>query len=481
MTNRFLVLGAILGIATAGDAAAAPPQTPAFVEGACPIDIPEELADRISCGTVSVPRDYERPEDGSFEIAVLVGRAVNPVDGAEPVFLDFGGWSSSQVSGGVIETRFRATTRDVVIVDKRGAGFSTPQMCPPTMLQSQVAAVAADLPLEATLAAMRTALLDCRAEMEARDVRPQWFGVRTSSRDLDRVRRALGYDRIMMIGSSHGGRQALDYLAEFPEHVAAAVIDSPSLPDPFLSTPSQNYDRALEVTFAACAAQAECAARFPELSASYRSAIASLDAEGLAIPLPGNPGAEFVINGADLELLLQQMLYSREGIAMVPAIIDAAANRQAQLLTPVVMAAQQRAAGNGEITGTIFECRDRPSLQSVPPVERGSDILGNLDGVCEHWSEPGEPSRLPTDSPVPVLVLAGGFDPVTPPAYARIAADAIGAQARYLELAQFGHGVNFSRCAAMEMIPAFFDDPQAELVDCGSQVPQIVFATPPRG
>lgn len=460
---------------------AANPDEPAFEPVECPIEIPPELGERIRCGTVSVPRDYERPQDGDFKVAVLVGQAKEPSPGAEPIFVDFGGWSASNIRNGALEVGFRGTTRNVVIIDKRGAGFSTPQICPPSMLGRQIAAVAADLTFEDTLSEMRAALLDCRADMAERGLKPEWFGVRTSSRDLDRVRQALGYEQIVMVGVSHGGRQALDYIAAYPNHVSAAVVDSPSLPDPYLNLPSENFDRALGVTFEACAEQPSCAERFPDLPALYQQALQGLDEEGLAIPVPNAPGGVFVINGADFELLLQQMLYTRQGIAMVPTVIEAAASRQAAMLMPVVMAAQSSAEANGEITGHIFECRDRPSLHAAPPVERGSDVLGNLDRVCENWTEPGVISRLPEDSPVPVLVLSGRFDPVTPPAYGEMAANAIGANATYVVMPYSAHGVGFTRCIGLEMIPAFFDDPQADLIDCTANGSPIAFATPPRG
>lgn len=474
ITVACLALGSAAGAAAQESAS----DEPVFQTAECPIAVPADVVDRIRCGTVSVPRDYARPAEGSVDLMVLVGRAAAPKPGTPPVFADLGGWAGSNLPGGPIETRFRAISHDVVLVDKRGAGFSTPQVCPPTMLQAQIGAIAADQPQEGTLEAMRAALRDCREDMRRRQLDPAWFGVRISSRDLDQVRRALGHDKIRLNGTSNGGRQVLDYIAAYPQHVAAAVVDSPALPDAFLNPPSANFDRALDLVFAACSGQEACAAGFPDLPALYREAIAGLDREGLAIPSSEVPGGTVTINGADFELMLQQMLYAREGIAMVPAAIAAAAARQAAMLVPLVANVQRIALANGEITGNIFECRERPSLQDAPPVTRGSDIVGNLDGVCAFWSEPGEPSRLPENSPVPVLVLSGRFDPVTPPANARIAAEAIGGKARLIEMQHSGHGAQRNLCVGLRMIPAFFDDPEAELIDCSASDTPIVFKVP---
>jgi pimeloyl-ACP methyl ester carboxylesterase len=454
--------------------------SPQFKATDCPIEIPADLSGRIRCGTVAVPRDYDQADSGEFELMILIGRADNPQPDAKPIFLDFGGWSMSNVRDGAIETRFRARTRDIVLVDRRGVGFSTPEVCSPGLLLRELGAIAADRSFEGTLAELRTALLDCRAGMAERGIQPEWFGTRITSRDMEHVRQALGYDQILLYGNSQGGRQALDYLAAYPEHVAAAVVDSPSLPDSYLKLPSENFDRALSATFDACEAQPACAARFPDLHGLYRRSIANLDEEGLAIPFANGPDGRFVINGAELELLLQQMLYSPQGIALVPATIEAAAQRRAAMLSPVIELAQSSAASNGEITGMVFECRERPSLHQAFSTDRGADIIGNMSGVCEDWTEPGEVSRIPENASVPVLLLSGRFDPVTPPAYAKAAAEEIGANARHVVFAHLGHGAGLERCVALEMIPAFFDAPDADLVDCEKKIPPIMFATPPQ-
>ena len=44
---------------------------------------------------------------------------------------------------------------------------------------------------------------------------------------------------------------------------------------------------------------------------------------------------------------------------------------------------------------------------------------------------------------------------------------------------QAGHGGAYTRCIALEMIPAFFDDPDAPLKDCLADEKPITFMIPP--
>ena len=57
-------------------------------------------------------------------------------------------------------------------------------------------------------------------------------------------------------------------------------------------------------------------------------------------------------------------------------------------------------------------------------------------------------------------MLAGEFDPVTPPAWSRSAADHLG-DAAYVELPGVGHGAVFAHDCGRELFGAFVADPDA--------------------
>jgi pimeloyl-ACP methyl ester carboxylesterase len=66
---------------------------------------------------------------------------------------------------------------------------------------------------------------------------------------------------------------------------------------------------------------------------------------------------------------------------------------------------------------------------------------------------------------VPALILAGEYDPVTPPAFGSAAAETL-PNSHYFEFRGFGHVVLFQQAApsgppacAMQVMAAFVDDP----------------------
>ena len=101
--------------------------------------------------------------------------------------------------------------------------------------------------------------------------------------------------------------------------------------------------------------------------------------------------------------------------------------------------------------------------------------------VCPRWPRATvSPAfrQIPV-SPAPVLLLSGGADPVTPPRHARRVAQALGAQAVSLEVAQAGHGLMGLGCVR-DLVGQFInaDDGPAALATaqaaqgCGRQLPR---------
>ena len=104
--------------------------------------------------------------------------------------------------------------RDIVLVDQRGTGGSNRLDC--AEHEDALAGAAA-----AAIAASTHACLDSLAP--ARDV--AYYTTSLAVQDLERVRAALGYERINLYGTSYGTRVAQHYLRRFPQRTRAVILD----------------------------------------------------------------------------------------------------------------------------------------------------------------------------------------------------------------------------------------------------------------
>ncbi len=150
--------------------------------------------------------------------------------------------------------------RDIVLVDQRGTGRSSPLTC---------AAFKPDDSAEATLE------LDpvpkaaaCAKELAVQGVDAAQYTTAAWIADLDAVRAALGYAKINLWGGSYGTRAALEYLRRHPSRVRSIVLDGVAPPSMKVSLdvwPSR--DLALSAVLDACAQSPACRAAHPDLPA----------------------------------------------------------------------------------------------------------------------------------------------------------------------------------------------------------------------
>jgi pimeloyl-ACP methyl ester carboxylesterase len=90
--------------------------------------------------------------------------------------------------------------------------------------------------------------------------------------------------------------------------------------------------------------------------------------------------------------------------------------------------------------------------------ERVRSLARRTIAVCDQWPKGTYPADFvqPVKSDVPVLLLSGGLDPVTPPAYAAEVAKNLTAS-RLVVARGFGHIVSPHACAP-RLIAAFVDE-----------------------
>ena len=107
--------------------------------------------------------------------------------------------------------------RDIVLVDQRGTGRSSPLEC---------AAFKPDHSLEAAIEFDPVPKAQaCARELAAQGVDAAQYTTAAWVADLDAVRAALGYDKINLWGGSYGTRAALEYLRRHADHVRSVVLD----------------------------------------------------------------------------------------------------------------------------------------------------------------------------------------------------------------------------------------------------------------
>ncbi|MBM5811065.1 MAG: alpha/beta fold hydrolase [Gammaproteobacteria bacterium] len=446
-----LLLAAVLG----APAAATPAKGPAAHLELTPCRISDQQGLRsvaARCGRLAVAENPDAPAGRRLELAVAVVPAIATRAAPDPLFLLAGG--PGQGARAAFAAHLDAFAgvrreRDLVLVDQRGTGDSNRLDCdfPEDSWE------AGDLP-PAELARLAR---DCLAQLPGQ---PAFYTTSVAVGDLDAVRAALGYERINLFGASYGTRVAQHYARRFPEHVRTLTLDAVAHPQLVLGPAiALEAQRALDAIFARCAADPACAQRFPDPGGQFRALLARLRRAPVSLRLPDPvTGAErdLEVGAGHLVIMARMLSYSGFGAALLPLVIDEAQARgnlvplaaQALLIANQFEGAFALGMHNSvvcsEDAAHYADDFDRAALEQS---YLGSTLYDGLVALCAVWPRgPVDPDlHAPLRSDIPVLLLSGEADPVTPPAYATAAAAAF-SRHRHLVLAGQGHGQIGATC-----------------------------------
>lgn len=466
-------------------AAAALPAAAAAALVPCRLDGVEHEA---LCGTVERPLDPARSDGPRILVhyAVLPALARRPL--RDPVFFFAGGPGQSAMSlaGPVSQLLARLSNRrDIVLVDQRGTGRSAPLACDEERPSR---------PLREAFdpAVQRAALAACRERLQQLphgDLRH--YTTTAAMHDVDAVRRALGAERINLVGGSYGTRAALEYQRLFPQHVRRAVLDGVAPPDMALpATFSPDAQAAFDALFAACEAEPACRARHAGLRDRWRALLATLPRE-VALRHPFTGAEERLTLTRDLlGMLLRAPLYAPALAAALPqALADATAGRFEPLFTLGSASGGRRAqalAAGQHFSVVCAEDQPRVAAAAERPGADFGDASARLYAeVCAGWPRGAvDPAfyTLPA-ARSPLLLLSGAADPVTPPRHAERVARALGPAARHVVVPNAGHGVIALPCLR-DTVFRFIDAPtdtEALALDtaCAAGVPRPPAFVPP--
>ena len=454
-----------------------------FIEGRCEFDKPPGYD--VDCGWLVAPEDRSDPDNGNtvqLHVAIFHTRADGAPD--DPIVYLEGGPGGDALEA--IPFTFAQAfapfldNRDFIMFDQRGTGFSSPSLeC------SETTALAYeqlddDLTTEEALATYFDALQECRTRLiEEADL--SQYNSAASAADLADLRVALGYDEWNLFGISYGTRLALTTMRDHPEGIRSVILDSTYPPQ--VGLPQEvgiNADRAFTVFFEACAGDPECSDAFPNLESRFFALVDALDADPITVTLLDVftlEEHEALIKGDALIGLLFQSLYSSELIPVLPGLIDDAENGDYQSLELLL----SNFFANIEFvsTGQTFavQCREELPFADEAQLETAGDFdpyikrfveSGASTGpfafeICELWDVgvAGPIENQPVSSDIPTLVLAGEFDPITPPAWGRLAAETL-PNAAFFEFPGLGHGTSVADECALSIAQEFLDDPLAE-------------------
>jgi pimeloyl-ACP methyl ester carboxylesterase len=469
MRQARMIIGGLLAVLTMGMSlvAATGPATAAtsadqLAWGPCPpgtltaAESQLPAAALLQCASLTAPLDYRHPAGRTITLEVSRIASSAPAARRGVLLLNPGGPGGTGLDLPVLIAGLAPQTLldayDLIGFDPRGVGASTPVTCGMTIAQEQDVLSWPLVPggVPANAVADRQIAAQCQADSGA--LLP-YITTANTARDMDRIRIALGEQRISYLGYSYGTYLGAVYANLFPNRTDRVLLDSNI--DPFLLWHNvlRAFGPADEIRFpdfetwlAARSAQYGLGSTPQQVRATYFALAAKLD----AAPLRGLTGNLFravtrnaLYSDANFPLLAQLWQQVAQGTAGASALPQVTAPR-----APSAAPADNEAAALLAVW-----CDDVTWPRSVPRYEADVALDSRLFPIagamaadvmpCAFWpDQPLEPV-VPISSAGPrnILLLDNTRDPATPYFGALGMRAALGRRAAFVTVDQGGHGV----------------------------------------
>ncbi len=386
------------------------------------------------CAELPVPLDYGDPNGETIDVALIRVPATDSDDRVGSLLVNPGGPGASGVdfvreSSFFFPDELRAHF-DIVGFDPRGTGGTGRVQCVPSLDEVLGYDYSPDSPGERD--ALEAGTEDFTADCEERNGELlAHVSSQDTVRDMDRIREAVGDERLTYLGFSYGTYLGALYADFFPDKVRALALDGavdPALDARALSMEqAAGFERSLNAFLDDCAGNPSCAFyRGGNTHAAFDELGAAIDAD----PIEADGGRQ--LGPGEFVLGVFQPLYGGEFTwPELSEALDAAADGDPEPL--LGLADEYSGRRDDGSYDSLLEsfwaigCTDLPSIgapESYPELEDDFRAAAPRFGVtflyqalvCSLWpaAPAADPNPLDAAGAAPILVVGTLGDPATP-------------------------------------------------------------------
>jgi len=370
-----------------------------------------------------------------------------------------------------------------VIIEQRGTFYSRPSLVCEEFTNDLIESLNTLPDPDAFWSHTADIAAACRLRLQSEGVNLAAFNSLENAADYPFVLDVLGYtDGWNFYGVSYSTMLGQHIMRDHGETLRSVILDStvPLEINAFLESPN-SADRAFRLLFAACMADSTCNQNYPYLDSIFFNLVDNLNQSPITFSLRDpdtDENYDYVMDGNRLIENIFLLMYNRFHIQFLPSAISALATDgdvrffQAELPNLII----DRTVTGGMQFSVIctedadFALADVP-LEGIYPQLSSSfamSIPTIVDAGCTVWEvdDLGRIMDKPITSDIPTLILAGEFDPITPPEMAEQILPGL-SNAYFYRFGGVGHGVIGGGLCPITMMDAFIADPtQAPNASC---------------
>jgi pimeloyl-ACP methyl ester carboxylesterase len=452
----------------------------------CRFTIPPDAP--VECFTMILPETRDGTSARSIRVPLVIYRSLNPFPPPDPIVYLHGGsfgsaidWASANYENFILPLLYQ---RDVIVLEQRGAGQSTPNLDCPEFDNQYFMDLRNDPEDPGRGRAFASALQACRDRLTSQGIRFSSFTTSAFAADVADIAAVLGIEQINLYGIAYGASVAQVVMRDNPHLVRSAVLDSAfPLEVKAYNSIAASTDYALRRLFETCAAQSACRSAYPNLEAVFYEVIKKLEDKPIIVPSasPGSStGTKMIVDGVRFQQAVVQALFSNDLLPDIPKGIYSARYGD----TAFLEAALSNPEGHffNPSSGSRLSTHCPEQVYATTPAELEVDldafpasaslarysIFGSAEslfGICDLWKTgPFDAGfKAPLSGGSPTLIFAGGLDPIAPAYLGEQLASHLD-RATLIEFPNLGHAVSTAGLdCPLSLASIFLFEPDSEL------------------
>lgn len=366
-------------------------------------------------GRMSVPVLHAKPQGPMLNIAFL--RVYGTNKNTPPLFVLAGGPGQSGIK--VVKGMFsdagkqirNCTDGDIIGIDQRGVGESRPNLDVPGRYGFSMTEPGSNEEYSRIMAAAHSKFAQ---KLKDDGVNLAAFNTRENANDIDALRRALGYEKIRLWGTSYGSHLAFALIRQHGDHLDRVFVASPEGPDQTLKNPA-DVQKCLDRI-----ARSD-KAMWPTLAKTLKQLEAAPIRTTIIHPISKMP-IEIGIGAFDIRLWVWHALGRTETTRAIAGAIKEM--DQGNFSEPGLWLLRYRAmTGVGSAMKHAMDVTSGCSPDRLAQINEHmttcllGDVINFPDGKARTaWGieELPDDFRSPIRSDVPILIYCGDLDPRTP-------------------------------------------------------------------
>lgn len=378
-------------------------------------------------GRLVVKENRNSPKSNLIELAFVRLKSTAEKPGYPVVYLD-GGPGSSAINIARVPDYMRAFMKlrevgDVILLDQRGSGRSKPNL---SRLATENLPLDSFANTDSMLRAFRARVLEAANYFRSQGVDILAYNTIESAHDVDDVRKAIGAEKLNLVGFSYGTHLGLACIRYHYPNVNRVVLIGTEGPNHTNKLPSTS-DTSLKRLASLAAAAPELEGKVPDLFGMLSEVLQRLEKQPVTVQIMDQRSkkpVELKVGKSGLQFLIMRDLGDANDLPIFPAWFYTMYQGDYSILARFVERRfNQYSAGISLMTIVMDSSSGTTKKRSAKiNTEAKTALLGHMvnfpfPGIDEAIGSPdlGDEFRSPVLTSVPTLFISGTLDNNTPP------------------------------------------------------------------